>query len=245
MRPGGYRVYAGRVTVFGREEELAENVGGNDFWKRKVKAQMAVVARGGGFDKLVVSLPVTVGVSVANVFSGEGTVFVAEHGNLGIDCGRMREQVGGGESLWGGICRGDGEQESGGSAEREKSIARCREGGDRSRVVPSERGDDAVWELVRTRMAGQERKLPGLNPHRRTHQLEILPRTVPPGTGSGPIFERSSGPPQAWSRESSHLQVRTFMRFMPLASDISMGATCPRKREGRKDEMREMRAERA
>ena len=34
------------------------------------------------------------------------------------------------------------------------------------------------------------------------------------------------------------------MRFMPLASDISMGATCPRKRDGMKDETREMRAER-
>ena len=157
MRPGGYRVYAGRVTVFGREEELAENVGGNDFWKRKVKAQMAVVARGGGFDKLVVSLPVTVGVSVANVFSGEGTVFVAEHGNLGIDGGGMREEVGDGESLWRGICRGNGEQESGGRAKREESIARRREGGDSSRVVPGKGGDNAVCEIVRTSMWAQER----------------------------------------------------------------------------------------
>jgi hypothetical protein len=35
------------------------------------------------------------------------------------------------------------------------------------------------------------------------------------------------------------------MRFMPLASEISMGATRPRKRDERKDETREMRAERA
>jgi hypothetical protein len=151
MGLGGYSVHAGGVTVFGGEEELAKDVGGDDFWKRKVETEMAVVARGGAFDELVVSLPVTVGVSVTNVFSGEGTVFVAEHGNLGIDGGRVGEKVGGGESGWGGICGGDGEQESGGGAEREKGIARCREGGDGRTVVASERGDDAVWERVRTR----------------------------------------------------------------------------------------------
>ena len=157
MGLGGYRVYAGRNTILGREQELAKDVGGNNFRKRKVKAQMAVVAHRGAFDKLVVSLPVPVGVSVTNVFSGESTVFVAEHGNLGIDGGGMREEVGGGESLWRGICRGDREQKSGGGAKREESIARRREGGDSSRVVPGKGGDDAVCEIVRTSMWAQER----------------------------------------------------------------------------------------
>ena len=242
MGLGGYSVYTGRTTVLHGEEELAKNVLGDDFRKRKVKAEMAVVPRWGGLDKVVVPLPVMVGISVTDVLSGEGTVFVAEHGDLSIDGGWMGEKVGGGETLWGGICGGDGEQERRGSAQGEKRITGCREGDDGGRVVAGERGDEALCKLVRTGVSVQEREVPGLKPHLATHQLEMFPRTVPPGTGSGPIFERSSGPPQAWRRESSQLQVRTFMRFMPLASDISMGATRPRKREAMKEETKEMRA---
>lgn len=99
---------------------------------------------------MVVFLPVTVGVSVADMFSCEGAVFVAEHDYLGIDGGWMREKVGGGGTLWGGICRGDGEQECGGSAKGENCIAGRGEGDDGGRVVPREWGDDALWKLMRT-----------------------------------------------------------------------------------------------
>lgn len=245
MRLRGYRVYAGRVTILCRKEKLAQNIGGNDFWQRKVKTEIAIVTHGGTLDEAVERVPAAVGIPVTDVFSGESAVFVAEHGNLGIDGGWMREEVGGGETLWGGICGRDGEQEGGGGAEGEQRIAGCREGDDSGRVVAGERGDDAVWEGMRRDGSVQDGNVPGLKPHRATHQLEMFPRTVPPGTGSGPIFERRSGPPHAWSKASSHLQVSTFMRFMPLASAISMGATRPRKRDGRKDEMREMRATRA
>ena len=70
----------------------------------------------------------------------------------------------------------------------------------------------------------------------------MVPRNSPPGAGSGPILARSSGPPAASSRRSSHLQVKTFMRFIPLASDTSIGAMEPRKSEGMNEETRDMRA---
>lgn len=144
-----YRVYTGRETIFSREQELAKHVGGNDFGQRKVEAQIAIVPDGRAFDQLVVSAPVAVGVSVTDVLSGERAVFVAEHGNLCIDGSRMREEVGGGETLWRGVRRGYGEQERSGGAKREKGIARRREGDDSSRVVTGEGGDETVWTRER------------------------------------------------------------------------------------------------
>ena len=40
---------------------------------------------------------------------------------------------------------------------------------------------------------------------------------------------------------SSHLQVSISMRFIPLASEISMGAIAPRNSEGIKDETKDIR----
>lgn len=78
--------------------------------------------------------------------------------------------------------------------------------------------------------------LPGWSPHRLTHHVETLPRTVPPATGSGPIFALNSGPPHAWRRRSSHLQDATSIKFIPLASETSMGAMEPRKSDGKNEE---------
>ena len=44
-----------------------------------------------------------------------------------------------------------------------------------------------------------------------------------------------------FKRLSSHLQDRTSMRFIPLASETSMGAIAPRNRDGKKDETKDIR----
>ena len=82
--------------------------------------------------------------------------------------------------------------------------------------------------------------IPGLKPHFFTHQSEILPRKVPPWTGSEPSFFNNSGPPHASTSFSSHLCVSTSMRFIPLASETSIGAILPRNSEGINDETNDM-----
>jgi hypothetical protein len=82
----------------------------------------------------------------------------------------------------------------------------------------------------------------GRNPQRFTHQSLIVPREVSPEIGSGPNLVRKVGPPHMFRRLSSHLQVSISMRFIPLASEISMGAIAPRNNEGIKDEIKDIRA---
>ena len=81
-----------------------------------------------------------------------------------------------------------------------------------------------------------------LNPHRFTHQLPTFPITSPPSTGSGPSFDRSVGPPQVCRRISSHLRVLTFIRFIPLASEFSIGAILHRNSDAKNEETNEIRA---
>jgi len=82
---------------------------------------------------------------------------------------------------------------------------------------------------------------PGLKPHLFTHQSFTVPSAVPPSTGSAPSLFLKAGPPQMLIRLSSHLHVKISIRFMPLASAISIGGMCPRKREVTKEDTREMR----
>lgn len=70
----------------------------------------------------------------------------------------------------------------------------------------------------------------------------MFPRNSPPGAGSDPIFERSPGPPHASRSRPSHLHVRTSIKFIPLASETSIGAMDPMNSDGMKDETSEMRA---
>lgn len=81
----------------------------------------------------------------------------------------------------------------------------------------------------------------GRNPQHFTHQSLIVPKVVPPDIGSGPSLDRKVCPPHMFRSLSSHLQVSTSMRFIPLASEISMGAIAPRNREGIKDETKDIR----
>ena len=67
-----------------------------------------------------------------------------------------------------------------------------------------------------------------------------MPRKAPPMTGSGPNLDLSSDPPHISRSLSSHLHEITFIRFMPLASDTSMGAMRPRNNEGTKEETRDI-----
>jgi hypothetical protein len=82
-----------------------------------------------------------------------------------------------------------------------------------------------------------------LNPHRFTHQPPTFPITSPPSTGSGPSFDRSVGPPQTCKRISSHLRVLTFIRFIPLASEFSIGAILHRKSDAKNEETKDIRAD--
>ena len=60
-----------------------------------------------------------------------------------------------------------------------------------------------------------------VKPHRFRKYEPMIPREVPPSTGSPPsFFERSA--PQAARSVGSHLWVRTSIRFIPDASDVSM-----------------------
>ena len=79
------------------------------------------------------------------------------------------------------------------------------------------------------------------NPQRVIHQSLIVPRIVPPEIGSGPNLDRKVVPPHMFKSLSSHLHVSTSMRFIPLASEISMGAIAPRNREGKNDETKDIR----
>ena len=79
------------------------------------------------------------------------------------------------------------------------------------------------------------------NPQRFIHQSHIVPRVVPPDIGSGPSLDRKVVPPHMFRSLSSHLHVSTSMRFIPLASEISIGAIAPRNREGKKDETKDIR----
>lgn len=88
----------------------------------------------------------------------------------------------------------------------------------------------------------QSTGLPGLNPHRLTHQLHTFPSGQFARTGSGPNLLLSVGPPHMSSNLSSHRQVTMSIKFMPLASEISIGDTRPRKSEDKKEETKEMRA---
>lgn len=81
----------------------------------------------------------------------------------------------------------------------------------------------------------------GRNPQRFIHQSLIVPRVFPPDIGSGPSLDRKATPPHMFRSVSSHLQVSTSMRFIPLASEISMGAIAPRNREGKNDETKDIR----
>ena len=69
-----------------------------------------------------------------------------------------------------------------------------------------------------------------------------MPRKVPPATGSGPNLDLSWDPPHISKSLSSHLHEITFIRFMPLASETSMGAMRPRNNEGTKEETRDILA---
>lgn len=64
---------------------------------------------------------------------------------------------------------------------------------------------------------------------------------VSPEIGSGPSLKRKVGPPHMFKSLSFHLQVSISMRFMPLASEISMGAITPRNSEGIKEETKDIR----
>lgn len=97
-----------------------------------------------------------------------------------------------------------------------------------------------VDELVSLFLIKPTKSIPGFKPHRFTHQLLTFPRLTPPSTGSGPSFDLSSGPPQISNKRSSHFPVKMFVKFIPLASDTSMGAKAPRKTEAIKDETREI-----
>lgn len=81
-----------------------------------------------------------------------------------------------------------------------------------------------------------------LNPHRFTHQLPTFPITSPASAGSGPSFGRNVGPPHICRRISSHLRVFMFIRFIPLASEFSIGAILHRKSDAKNEETRDIRA---
>jgi hypothetical protein len=93
-------------------------------------------------------------------------------------------------------------------------------------------------------------RLPELNPNLSTHHADTLPIFVPPMTGSPPNFSLNSAPfpfpPEHTSSSlSSHLQVWTFMRFIPLASEISTGAILPKNKDVMNEEISEMWAVRS
>lgn len=113
--------------------------------------------------------------------------------------------------------------------------------------VPRERitspGDDSETIVPGLSPVNGETMHPPLNPHLFTHQVPTFPITSPPSTGSGPSFDRSVGPPQTWRRTSSHLRVLTFIRFIPLASELSIGANLHRNRDAKNEETKDIRAD--
>lgn len=86
----------------------------------------------------------------------------------------------------------------------------------------------------------KEDTVPGEKWYRSTHQRPICPRTVPPLTGSPASFPLNSLPPHASRSVSSHVDELRSIRFIPLASEDSMGAMSQRNREARKEDTREM-----
>ena len=62
-------------------------------------------------DDFVETCPVAVGVLIADLLTGKGTILIAEHCDVRILGRWVREEVGGREPFWCGFCGRDREEE--------------------------------------------------------------------------------------------------------------------------------------
>jgi hypothetical protein len=76
--------------------------------------------------------------------------------------------------------------------------------------------------------------------YRSIHHFPTYPMIVPPDTGSPASLLLRSGPPHVSNRPSSHRKVLRDIKFIPLASEHSIGAMRHRKRVARKEETSDM-----
>lgn len=96
VRDGGF-IERAFVLV---EIERTLDVRRDDLGEREVEPKQAFVACRCGLDELVEFLPAPLGMSIPDLLAGESAVLVAEHGDVSIRRGGMREQVRRGETLW-------------------------------------------------------------------------------------------------------------------------------------------------